>query len=183
MARTVDAPTALCVVAGLWVYLNWWLALTFLRLVQFNVLEDVPQGELQDIRSHPLQAGEDGATGGEPRTRGAPGSGGSAPQYNNADPAASKAALRGRGKRANAAMNNHAEQLPHLAVPLLFCVAVRGPEHGSWIVAAVALAHALCRTAHVIFYVFDYPSLRSSSFTVGFLLNFVLWALAFVPSV
>jgi uncharacterized MAPEG superfamily protein len=177
MKLTIDGATGVCIATGLWMYLNWWLALVFLRLVQMHVLEDVP-GESQAI-SHALPGHmhSDGgsSTGG--------GGGSSAPEYNNADPSASKAALRGRGKRANAAMNNHAEQLPHFAFPLLFCVLVRGIDHGSWAVAAVAIAHALSRTLHVLFYVFDLPTARSLAFTVGFLLNFVLWALAFVPSV
>jgi uncharacterized MAPEG superfamily protein len=170
----LDAPTIVAVVAGLWAYLNWFLALTYLRLFQWNVLaewEDDPESLGRGLPQS--STAETYAVVPPPRKH----------RYNNSDPTKGMAELYGAAKRALAAMNNQAEQFPHFIAPLLMCLIMRGPQNGSWVVAAFAVAHVVSRTLHVLLYVYDFDLLRSLVFTIGFLLNLVLWGLAFAPAV
>lgn len=68
------------------------------------------------------------------------------------------------GKRAHAAMNNHAEQFQFFAVAAVLSLLFT-PD--SLLVAIVSLIIAAARILHVVFYVADMAAFRSLSFFVS----------------
>lgn len=99
--------------------------------------------------------------------------------FDNKDQTASKAGLRGWGKRAMLAMNNHAEQLPQFGLAAVLNVAVRAGVT-PWPVSIVMAALAFFRGTHLACYLADLDGLRSLSFLGSALLTVALYAMVFV---
>jgi uncharacterized MAPEG superfamily protein len=109
---------------------------------------------------------------------------------------------KGKGLRAKAAMNNHAEQFQFFAVAVVLNLVVRGPSGDSVAVriyhsdsvrtplniscpspqvAVAAGLHAACRLLHLVTYIHDKPWWRSTAFSLGSLANLALYGFAFAP--
>ncbi|KAA0148170.1 hypothetical protein FNF27_03174 [Cafeteria roenbergensis] len=149
----VDASTALLAASLLVCYLYWWVALGFMRAAQFSAK---PAAEPSDKDSAPATVA-----------------------FDNKDQTASKAGLRGWGKRAMLAMNNHAEQLPQFGLAALLNVAVRSGVT-PWAVSGVMAGVAVFRGAHLACYLADLDGLRSLSFLGSSLLTLALYVMVFV---
>lgn len=198
----VDASTALLAASLLVCYLYWWVALGFMRAAQFSAK---PAAEPTGASPRPGES-EQGPYGLSPtpgsdhsqthvresllsRRRERPlilatghADKDSAPAtvaFDNKDQTASKAGLRGWGKRAMLAMNNHAEQLPQFGLAAVLNVAVRAGVT-PWAVSGVMAAIAVFRGAHLAFYLADVDGLRSLSFLGSSALTLTLYAMVFV---
>lgn len=198
----VDASTALLAASLLVCYLYWWVALGFMRAAQFSAKPAAepsgawPRPSASEQESHRLSPTL-GSDDSEARVRESllprgrerplipatgPADKDSAPAtvaFDNKDQTASKAGLRGWGKRAMLAMNNHAEQLPQFGLAALLNVAVRSGVT-PWAVSGVMAGVAVFRGAHLACYLADLDGLRSLSFLGSSLLTLALYVMVFV---
>lgn len=95
--------------------------------------------------------------------------------YDNKNPRDAEAKLKGLGKRAHSAMNNHAEGYQFFAVPLILNIFVYGPNNGSTAVMIWAIIHTASRFVHLVTYLSDTDKIRSLAFIAGAVANFALF--------
>ena len=82
------------------------------------------------------------------------------------DPRAWTAQQQGYRRRAHAASLNAFEGFPLFAAAVIIAHLLRGPQAAA---NALALGFIACRILHLLFYVSDRPSLRSTVFGLGML--------------